>query len=59
MTYRIMKFPVDVNRENTAFRIHVIIPAIKVSFVFSKFTSRKKQLRRLSLVLFMVEDGLN
>lgn len=40
MTLRMIVFPVDVNRENTALKIHVKILVIKVSLVCSKFKSK-------------------
>jgi len=43
MIYKIIMFPVEVNIENTALRVHVRMIAIEVSFVWSKSTFKKKQ----------------
>ena len=51
MTFRMIVFPVDVNRENTALKIHVKILVIKVSLVCSKFKSKMEHRR---LVPFML-----
>lgn len=52
MTLRMIVFPVDVSRENTALKIHVKILAIKVSLVCSKFKSKMEHRR---LVPFMLK----
>lgn len=59
MTYIIIKFPADVNRENSKFRMHVVILAIKVRFVCSKFTFTKEAARTTSIGVVHVDHDYN
>ena len=43
MIYKKIMFPVEVNRENTALRVHVRMIAIEVSFFWSKSSFKKRQ----------------
>ena len=56
MTLRMIRFPKDVIKENTALKIMVRILAIKVSPVCSKFTSEREH--GVSWVLFMLKINM-
>ena len=53
MTLRMIKFPRNVIKENTALKIQVRTLAINVSLVCSKLTSKKEQIRWVPFMLKM------